>query len=144
MKPYSVDFRQKIIEVYEQEDISIRKIAQRFKVAKSFVQKLLKQYRETGNIHPQIQGGHPPRKLQQEQLVDLIEIIENNNDATLEELCELLQKKSRISISRSTMGRITLELNYTVKKNSLCRRKRKRSHSKKKSRVLVENQRYSS
>ncbi len=29
MKPYSVDFRQKIIEVYEQEDISIRKLAQR-------------------------------------------------------------------------------------------------------------------
>lgn len=144
MKPYSVDFRQKIIEVYEQEDISIRKIAQRFKVAKSFIQKLLKQYRETGNIHPQIQGGHPPRKLQEEQLVDLIEIIESNNDATLEELCELLQKKNRISISRSTMGRITLELNYTVKKNSLCRRKRERSHSKKKSRVLVENQRYSS
>jgi transposase len=129
MKPYSVDFRQKVIEVYEQEDISIRKLAQRFKVAKSFIQKLLKQDRETGNIHPQIQGGHPPSKLQEEQLVNLIEIIESNNDATLEELCELLQKKTGISLSRSTMGRITLELNYTVKKNSLCRRKKERSPS---------------
>lgn len=130
MKPYSVDFRQKIIEVHEQEDISIRKLAQRFKVAKSFIQKLLKQYRETGNIHPQIQGGHPPSKLKEEQLIDLIEIIESNNDATLEELCELLQKKTGITVSRSTMGRITLQLNYTVKKNSLCSRKRKRSRSK--------------
>jgi transposase len=129
MKPYSVDFRQKVIEVYEQEDISIRKLAQRFKVAKSFIQKLLKQYRETGNIHSQVQGGNPPSKLQEEQLVDLIEIIENNNDATLEELCELLRQKTGISISRSTMGRITLKLNYTVKKNSLCRRKKERSRS---------------
>ena len=51
MKLYSVDFRQKIIEVYEQENILIRKLAQRFKVAKSFIQKLLKQYRETGDTN---------------------------------------------------------------------------------------------
>ena len=50
MQPYSVDFRSKIIEVYEQEKISIRKLAERFKVAKSFVQKLIKQYRETGEL----------------------------------------------------------------------------------------------
>lgn len=133
MKPYSVDFRQKIIEVYEQENISIRNLAQRFKVAKSFIQKILKQYRETGNIHPQKQGGHPPRKLQEKQLVDLIEIIESNNDATLEELCELLQKKTGVRISRSTMGRITLQLNYSVKKNSARSGKRERTRTKKES-----------
>ena len=42
MKPYAVNFRPKTIEVYEQENISIRKLAQRFKVAKSFIYKLLK------------------------------------------------------------------------------------------------------
>lgn len=116
MKPYSVDFRKKIIEVHEQENISIRKLAQRFHVAKSFVQKLLKQYRETGDIKPRVQGGHPPTKLQEEDLITLIEIIESHNDATLEELCELLQEKTGIRVSRSTMGRVTLKLNYTVKK----------------------------
>ena len=131
MKPYSVDFRQKIIEVYEQENISIRKLAQRFRVAKSFIQKLLKQYRETGDIQPLVQGGHPPIKLQEEQLVTLIEIIENNNDATLEELCELLQEKTGITVSRSTMGRITLQLNYTVQKNFPRSRKSELSFGKK-------------
>ena len=37
MQPYSIDFRQKIIEVYEQEKISIRNLAQRFYVTKSFI-----------------------------------------------------------------------------------------------------------
>lgn len=60
MKPYSIDLRQKIIKVYEQENISIRKLAQRFQVSKSFIQKLIKQYRETGDINPQVQGGSPP------------------------------------------------------------------------------------
>jgi len=45
MKPYSIDidFRKKIIEVRDKEGTSIRKLAQRFRVAKSFIQKLLKQ-----------------------------------------------------------------------------------------------------
>ncbi len=42
MRPYSVDFRQKIIDVWEKERISIRELAKRFNVAKSFIQKLLK------------------------------------------------------------------------------------------------------
>lgn len=117
MQPYSVDFRTKIIEVYEQEEISIRKLAERFKVAKSFVQKLIKQYKETRELSAKKSGGSPPRKLNSEQLIILIEIIENNNDATLEELCELLEKKIEVKVSRSTMGRITTQLNYSVKKN---------------------------
>lgn len=133
MQPYSIDFRQKIIEIYEQENISIRKLAQRFKVAKSFIQKLLKQYRETGNLSFQKSGGSPPRKLQSEQLITLIEIIESNNDATLEELCELLEKKIKVRVSRATMGRITTELNYSVKKNSTRSRKILRSRPKKES-----------
>lgn len=125
MKPYSIKFRQKIIEVYENENISIRKLAQRFQVAKSFIQKLLKQYKQTGDISPQTQGGSPPSKLQKEQLIALIEIIEKNNDATLEELCDLLEEKRGIRVSRATMGRVTQQLNYSVKKNSLRHRERK-------------------
>ncbi len=116
MKPHSIEFRQKIIEVYEQENISIRNLAQRFCVAKSFIQKLLKQYKETGDIHPRPQGGSPEPKLKEEQLIDLIEIIEANNDATLEELCELLEEKIQVRVSRATMGRTIQKLSYSVKK----------------------------
>ncbi len=125
MKPYSIDFRQKIIEVYEQEKISIRKLAERFRVAKSFVQKLLKQYQQTGDIKPKRQGGNSPPKVQGEDLVTLIEIIENNNDATLEELCELLEDQTEIRVSTATMGRISHNLDYTVKKKLSMRLRKK-------------------
>lgn len=52
MQPYSIDLRKKIIEVYKQEKISIRNLAKRFYVAKSFVQKLIKQEQDTGDISP--------------------------------------------------------------------------------------------
>ncbi len=45
-----------------------------------------------------------------------MELVEANNDATLEELCEQLQHQSGITITRATMGRITQRLNLTVKK----------------------------
>lgn len=125
MKPYPVEFRQKIIEVQERENLSIRKLAKRFCVAPSFVQKLLKQFQETGDIHPLPQGGSPEPKLKPEQLVDLVEIIETHNDATLEELCDLLEEKLKVRVSRATMGRLMQKLDYSVKKNSLRRRKRK-------------------
>ncbi|PSO47541.1 MAG: IS630 family transposase, partial [Cyanobacteria bacterium SW_9_44_58] len=35
MQSYSIDFRKKIIEVREEEGLSIRNLAQRFRVAKS-------------------------------------------------------------------------------------------------------------
>lgn len=119
MKPYPIEFRQKIIEVHKKEGVSIRKLAQRFCVAPSFIQKLLKQYKETGNINPRPQGGSPAPLLKEEQLIDLIEIIETHNDATLEELCDLLEKKVQVRVSRATMGRLTQKLNYSLKKKTL-------------------------
>lgn len=47
MKFYSVDLRQKIINVNETEPISQKQLAKRFCVALCFVQKLFKQYRQT-------------------------------------------------------------------------------------------------
>jgi len=50
MKAYSVDLRQKIIDVYSSDNLSQRQLAQQFRVSLSFIQKLVKQYRETGNV----------------------------------------------------------------------------------------------
>ena len=46
----------------------------------------------------------------------LVEIIEENNHATLKELTELLESRTGIKVSISTMGRISNQLNYTFKK----------------------------
>ena len=86
MKSYSVDFRQKIIDVYHNEPISQKAIAERFCVALSFVQKLIKQYRLTQNIAPQTYRCGGQLKLNPEQLLVLAELIKASDDATLEKL----------------------------------------------------------
>ena len=95
------------------------------------------EYRETGDLTPKSPGGNPRRKLTDEQVVILAELIENHNDSTLEELCDLLLEKTGVKISRATMGRLTHQLNYSFKKNALRSRKRSRICENKKSAVLV-------
>lgn len=94
-------------------------------MAKSFIQKLLKQHQETGDIRLRQQGGSPPTKLNREQLAILIEIIEANNDATLEELSDLLYEKTLVKFSRATLGRIIQKLNYSFKKKHYTQPKKK-------------------
>lgn len=116
MKAYSLDFRQKIIDVYHNEPISQKAIAKRFFVALSCVQKLIKQVRQTQNIAPQTSRCGAKLKLNEEQIVSLKELIEENNDATLEELRYLLYQKIGVSVSRATMGRMTKVLNMTMER----------------------------
>jgi transposase len=120
MKAYSVDLRQKIVEAYERGNISQRQLAQQFNVALSFIEKLLKQYRETGSVAPKLRTQQTPTKLNQEQLDLLKQLAEANNDATLDELRFELAQKTGVLIGRSTTERMLKRLNLSVKKNISC------------------------
>ena len=69
-------------------------------------------------------GGGAKLKVSPQELELLAELIEEHNDATLEELCQIFQQKTKVSVSRATMGRMSQRLNLTVKKNILCTRER--------------------
>jgi transposase len=116
MKPYSLDLRQKIIETYEQEAISQRNLAKRFRVALSFIYKLLKLYREKGTFEPKSHGGGQSMKLSPENIIVLGELVEQKNDATLEELREKLHEQTQAEVSISTTSRVLTSLNFTRKK----------------------------
>ena len=119
MKAYSLDLRQKIIDTYSEGGISQRQLAKRFRVALSFIEKLLKQYRETGSIAPKVRRQQTPTKLSQEQLNILSSIVSNNNDATLDELRIILEKQTGVLIGRSTLDRMLKRLNLNLKKKTL-------------------------
>lgn len=130
MKAYSIDLRQKIIDVYNEGNLSQRQLAQQFRVALSFIQKLLKQYRQTGNIAPKVRTQQTPLKLSSKELLVLQELVKNNNDATLEELPHQLVLKTGVLIGRSTVDRMLSRLNLTLKKKHCMLRKKERKRYK--------------
>lgn len=116
MKPYSLAFRRKIIKAYEDEGISQRKLAKRFSVAPSFIQKLIKRYRETDSVVPKVRTQQTAPKLNNEHLATLRRLVEERNDATLEELRDLLVAEIGFDVSRSTIDRALEKLDLTLKK----------------------------
>lgn len=126
MRAYSIDLREKIIKLSEEGKISQRKLAKQFDVALSFIEKLIKQYRQTGNVEPKKRTVQTPTKLNHEQLEVLEKLAEQNNDATLEELSQMLQEQTGVLISRVTVDRMLKKLNITFKKNITSNRKRER------------------
>ena len=86
MRPYSVDFREKVVKAYERGDTSIRKLAARFDVSKAFVQRVLKQKKLTGHLQPKKQGGAMKSELE-EYAMQLAQMVENYPDLTLGSIC---------------------------------------------------------
>ena len=126
MKSYPVEFRQKILDCYYNEPISQRQLAKRFCVTLSFVQKLLKQYRETGDVRPKTYRCGRHLKLTPEQMLVLGELIQENNDATLAQLSKLFLERTGILLSVATVARIAERLRITRKKNYTTTRTRDR------------------
>lgn len=116
MKAYSLDLRKRIVAASEEGSDSQPQIAERFQVSASMVHRLLKRYRESGSCEPRAHGGGASAKLNGAQMLQVAQMIEADNDATLDELCEQVMQKLEVKVSRATMGRITQRLNLTRKK----------------------------
>jgi transposase len=119
MKPYSTDFRTKIVETKQKTNESIQQLAERFRVSYSFVRKLLKRYEAKGTVEPAAHGGGKLPKLNSQQIEMVVELVEEDNDATLQQLCAGLEEKTGIKISIPTMCRLLQKLELTRKKKTL-------------------------
>jgi transposase len=118
MKAYSVDLRQKIVDAYNQREGSQRQLAKRFRVSLTFIENLLKRYRTDGTVEPRAHGGGQVAKVSREQEAVIVTLVEQNNDAILVELCDQLEQRIGVRLSRATMGRYVQKLKLTRKKNS--------------------------
>ena len=115
MKPYSVDFREKVVSTYYAGNVSVRKLAANFGVGKAFVQKMLKQDQQQGHVNPSKQGGGKKAVLANYSS-QLVELVEKYPDATLAEYCEYWRESHRHIVSESMMCRALQQLNLTRKK----------------------------
>lgn len=104
MKPLPMELREKVVKAYEQGNTSIRKLAARFDVSKSFVERLLKRKQITGDIQPLRQGGSLKSELNGYS-DELIALVEKYPDSTWSEYCEYWGSMYGQWISPSTMCR---------------------------------------
>jgi transposase len=92
-------------------------VADLFGVSRSFLQKLLRRHEDGDSITPQARGKGPAPTLGQEELHRVAQLVREHADATLEELCNLLEAGKGPSVSLATMCRALQTLGLSLKKS---------------------------
>ena len=118
MKAYSLDLRQRIVAAAQSGDYSQDEVAQRFDVSQKSVSNYLRREQATGSCAPSAARRGPAPRLQEQAHALLREHLATHNDATLEELCRLVEKECGVRVSSSVMCRTLQALGLPRKKNA--------------------------
>src|SRR5690349_19852659 len=111
MKPYSNDLRRKIVEAYESGQFTQDEVAELFGVSNATVRNFIRRKRDTGSPDALPHAGGRSATLADAQRERLRQIASQNYDATLAELCQIVEKKLKKNISTSAMCRLLQVLN---------------------------------
>lgn len=122
MKPYSDDLRLRIIKTIQAKEYSQAAIAVRFSVSKSFVEKLWQRFQATGSYQAKTEYTRgPARALKNDEAV-IRELVGNQPDATLEELCEAVAEAThKPRVTTATMCVELQRLKLPLKKSRFTR-----------------------
>jgi transposase len=117
MQAYSLDLRQRVVAAYENGVETILEVAERFEVSDSFIKKLLRRKRATGDIAPIGHRGGQPRRLSDKHRRWLLKTVLAKPDITLGELRKRLLAEKNLAASVPTLCRALQALNLRRKKS---------------------------
>ena len=117
MCAYSLGLRQKVVAAVERGDSTIEEVASTFGVGQTFVKRLLRQHRETGDLSPRPHGGGQTARFSDKHLKLLRREVERNPDKTAAALRDHLAERAAVCVSRPTVTRVLARLGLSRKKN---------------------------
>jgi len=116
---YSTDLRTRVIDAWNAKEETQSQLAERFKVSLSFVKRVLRRYRTSGQREAKPRGATLTPTIDGEALKRVQSWIEQKPDILLEELCGQLAKHQGIKVSQPTMCRAVQRLKMPRKKNTV-------------------------
>jgi len=112
---YSMDLRQRVLTLYD-EGLKTRQVAERLKVSPAWARRI-KQWRNQGtSIAAKPVGGSKP-KLNEDARRELARFVEEQADATLEELRRRIAAELKISISIGALWETLRAMKLSLKKS---------------------------
>ena len=118
-KPYSSDFRKKVIEEIQEGTYSKLEIARRFRISSSFIYNVWSRYEMTGSYEAKPMGNTTSPKVDETGSDHIKEWLANEPDLTLNALCDKYAEHFGITMGKSSMDRALKRVNITYKKKSL-------------------------
>lgn len=117
-----IQVRKAIVRAVEHEGMTYQATADLLDVGYATVNRVLSRYRKTRRVDPLPKGGGRKSPIHG-RIADLLtQIVTTMSDATVEELTAALQKRAKISTSRSAVQRALHRLGFSRKKSRSWRR----------------------
>ena len=116
MQAYSIDLRERVISSVDSGECNIPAAARRYKVSEPSIERWLARQRATGTCAQLPHAGGPARKLAAAER-EIRAAVKAQPDATLQELCELVEKETKIPSDPSMMCRELARLKLPRKKS---------------------------
>ena len=118
----SVDLRKRVVGAYRRGEGSWERLAKRFGVSRSSVERWLKKEKETGSVEPLAHGGGKPALLDAVGHELLRAMLQEKPDRTIAELRQSYQAKTGQRVGHGTMWRAVDKLGWRRKKKQPSRR----------------------
>jgi transposase len=110
----SIDIRRRVVRAYETRRCqTYEDTAETFDIGVATVSRLLRLYRETGDVKPKAVGGNNPKKV---DLGWLVSHAEQYPDDRLGDRVEAWERASGKRVSKTTMANAMKEIGWTHKK----------------------------
>jgi len=122
MQAYSMDLRVRVMADVDAGEMTMRAIAQKYRVSEDWIRKLKRMRRQDGSFAPRVRHKCHTSKLD-EYLPQIEQFLREHPDATLDEI----RRELNLPASRSTVDRAVKKLGFTFKK----RRSMQRSNNAK-------------
>ena len=106
MKPYSNDLRRRIVQAYDSGQYSLEEVADLFSVSLATVKNFVRRDRLTGSAHALPHSGGKKPALNEKARNSLGELVKQNNDLTLAQLCRRVKSRHKKAASVPTIGRL--------------------------------------
>jgi transposase len=116
MKAYSTDLRERVVASVESGECNIPAAARRYKVSEPSIERWVARKRTTGSSAPLPHAGGVLRKLAAAEAV-IRAAVKAQPDVTLQELCEQVERETKIQSDPSMMGRELARLKLPRKKS---------------------------
>lgn len=110
---YSKDLRKRIIAAVEKGELNKTEIQSFFQISKTGLSYLIKHIKQTGSIDPKPYGGGRRSKFQEDDIEKIKKYLNENRDATLEEILEYTGKDASIMAVFRTLKK----MGYRLKKS---------------------------
>jgi transposase len=117
MKAFSNDLRERVWRACNDGAVGPSEAAGDFGVSRSFVCKLLRRHRDEGILAARPRGGNRPAALGAADLSTLRRLVRQQPDATLAELCRLLDEQRHVKVRVWTVCRALARLKLPQKKS---------------------------